>query len=340
MLAMVDLRSDTVTQPSAGMRRAMSDAEVGDDVLDGDPTTRRLEVRTAELLGTEGALFFPTGTMANQAAVWVLAQRGTEILVHEDAHLVNWEMAGLAALAGVQVRCIRGAPRATPETLRAAVREPTRDGSRATLLCLENSHAGSGGTVTPLAELRELSAFGRSLGMRVLLDGARLWNASAATGTKPSEFAGAADLTMVSFSKGLGAPVGSALAGAEVLINAAWEARKRFGGGMRQSGVLAAAALYGLEYNLRRLEHDHENARRFAAIVGQARDIVVVPPTTNIVMIDLPSRLDAVQVASSARARGVRVGAWSQSRLRAVTHLDASTEAVEFAGTVVRDLLS
>ncbi len=336
----IDLRSDTVTKPSEGMRRAIAAAEVGDDDLDGDPTTRRLEERTAELLGTEAALFFPTGTMANQAAVWTLSRPGTEIFVHEDSHIVNWELAGLSALAGVQPRIIRGAPRVTRNTLSASVRDPSRDGPRATLLCLENTHAAAGGLVTPLDEHRALAAVGRAMGLAVLLDGARLWNASTATGTPVADFAAAADLTMVSFSKGLGAPVGSALGGSRALIDAAWEARKRFGGGMRQSGVLAAAALYGIEHNLGRLAEDHEHARVFAAIVGEARDARVVAPDTNIVMIDLVDGRDSSAAVQAAASRGVRVQAWTSTRIRAVTHLDVSREAVERAAVVVRDALA
>jgi threonine aldolase len=336
----IDLRSDTVTRPSPAMRRAIADAEVGDDVLDGDPTTRRLEARTAELLGTERALFFPSGTMANQAAIHTLARSGTEILVHEDAHIVNWEKAGISALAGVQPRFIRGAPRITRATLSASQRDPSRDGPRATLCCLENTHAASGGMVTPLAELGALAAVARGMGLRVHLDGARLWNASTATGTPLAEFAATADLTMVSFSKGLGAPVGSALAGSRELIDEAWEARQRLGGGMRQSGVLAAAALYGLEHNLVRLGDDHENARRFAAIVAEGGDARVVPPDTNIIMVDLPARLDAVRVTQAAAARGVRFGAWTSARLRAVTHLDVTRADVERAAHVLREIIS
>jgi threonine aldolase len=337
---MIDLRSDTVTKPSAGMRQAIASAEVGDDTLDGDPTMERLEARTAELLGVESALFFPSGTMANQAAIWTLTRPGTEMYVHEDSHIANSELAGAAALAGVQARFMRGAPRVTRATLLAAVRDPSRDGTRATLLCIENTHAGSGGMVTPLEELRELALLGRSLGVSVFLDGARLWNASAATGTALSDFTACADLTMVSYSKGLGAPVGSALAGSRELIDRAWEARKRFGGGMRQSGVLAAAGLYGLECNLGRLPEDHENARRFAQIVSAVSDVRVVPPESNIVMVDLPPRLEARKVVNAAATQGVRVQAWTRTRLRAVTHLDVSCDEVERAAGIVRDVMS
>ena len=337
---MIDLRSDTVTKPSPAMRRAMADAEVGDDVLDGDPTTRALEERTAALLGQERALFFPSGTMANQAAIWALAERGTEMYVHDDSHIVNLEMGGASAIGGVQLRLIQGAPRVTRETLSRAMRSPGRDFPRATLLCLENTHNGAGGMVTPLPELSALAAVGRSVGCKVFLDGARLWNASAATDTPLAAFAACADATMVSFSKGLGAPVGAALAGPNDVMQAAWEARKRFGGGMRQSGIIAAGALYGLENNLSRLGEDHLHARRFAAIVSEANTASVVPPETNIVMIDLPSTTDAMTFAKDAMARGVRVSVWNASRVRTVMHLDVTLAEVERAAIVLRDLLS
>jgi threonine aldolase len=336
---MIDIRSDTVTKPSPAMRQAMATAEVADDVLDGDPTVRRLEERTAELLGMERALFFPTGTMANQAAIAALTRPGTEIFVHDDAHIVNWEMAGAAALSGVQVRIVRGAPRMTERTLRGAIRHPSVDAPRASLLCLENTHAGSGGMVTPLNELTILATIGRSAGTRIFLDGARLWNASAATGTPLKSFAAVADLTMVSYSKGLGAPVGAAVVGPATLMEAVAEARKRFGGGMRQSGIIAAGALYGMEHNLTRLEEDHAHAKYFADIVSAAPDAKVVAPDTNIVMIDLPERMPAESLAARAEQRGVKVSVWHASRVRAVMHLDVSRAQVEHAATVLRDLL-
>ena len=336
---MIDIRSDTVTKPSPAMRQAMATAEVGDDVLDGDPTVRRLQERTAELLGMERALFFPTGTMANQAAIAALTRPGTEIFVHDDAHIVNWEMAGAAALSGVQVRIVRGALRMTEPTLRRAIRHPSVDAPRASLLCLENTHAGSGGMVTPLDELTRLATIGRSAGTRIFLDGARLWNASAATGTPLKSFAAVADLTMVSYSKGLGAPVGAAVVGPATLMEAVAEARKRFGGGMRQSGIIAAGALYGMEHNLARLEEDHAHAKYFAGIVSAAPDAKVVAPDTNIVMIDLPERMPAESLAARAEQRGVKVSVWHASRVRAVMHLDVSRAQVEHAATVLRDLL-
>ena len=211
---------------------------------------------------------------------------------------------------------------------------------RASLLCLENTHAGSGGMVTPLEELRAIAATGRSAGTRVFLDGARLWNASAATGAPLKCFAAVADLTMVSYSKGLGAPVGAAVAGPGGLMDAVWEARKRVGGGMRQSGIIAAGALYGMEHNLVRLEEDHAHARFFAGIVSAATDANVVPPESNIVMIDLPERMPAESLAALAEERGVKVSVWHALRVRAVMHLDVTRAQVEQAATVLRDLLS
>jgi len=340
MPALIDLRSDTVTKPVAGMRQAMANAEVGDDVLDGDPTVRRLEARVATMLGTEKALYFPTGSMANIAAICVLTRPGTEIFSHDDSHIVNLEMAGVAMIAGVQPRVIRGGPRVTADGLAAAIRPPSHDAPRATLLCVENTANGAGGMVTPAAELAAITAMARAHKLAVHLDGARLWNASVATGTPLATFAACADTTMVSFSKGLGAPVGAALAGSAAVIDAAWEARKRLGGGMRQSGVIAAAALYGLDHHYDRLHEDHDHAKRFAAIVAEAKRASVVPPDTNIVMIDLPAGTDAATFARAAEAKGVKVSEWTATRVRAVMHLDVTRAQIEQAAGVLRDLLA
>ena len=245
--SVIDLRSDTVTRPTLAMRRAMAEAEVGDDERDGDPTTRRLEAVVAERLGKEAARFFPSGTMANQAAIWALTTPGTEIYADADSHIVQWEMAGAAALSGVQVRFVRGAlPSIRAADLRAAIHHPSGGAADPSLVCVENTHNGGGGTVTPLPALRELREAARDLRVPLHLDGARLWNASAATGTSLADFAACADTVMVSFTKALGAPVGSALAGPADVIARAKSARRRFGGDLRQSGVIAAAALYGI----------------------------------------------------------------------------------------------
>ncbi len=329
----IDLRSDTVTRPTAAMRRAMAEAEVGDDVLDGDPTTRRLEAVVAERLGKERALFFPTGTMANQAAIWVHTRPGTEVLVDAESHIVHWEMAATAALAGVQIRPVQArsghAPSGvmTADDLRASIRFPSASNAETSLVCIENTHNGAGGAVTPLAGMQALQAVARSEGLPVHLDGARLWNAAAATGTSLAAFAACADTVMVSFSKGLGAPVGAALAGPGDVIEQAVRARKRFGGGMRQSGILAAAALHGMEHHMARLPEDHEAARYLANCLQGVGGMQVVMPDTNIVMIDLPGPI-AADLEARARAVGVLVSTWHASRIRLVTHLDAPAGVV------------
>lgn len=337
----IDLRSDTVTKPTPAMRRAMAEAEVGDDVLDGDPTVRRLEETVARLLGKARALFFPSGTMANQAALWLLGRRGTEVLLDADAHIIHWEFAGAAALCGVQVRPV--APLngrvIDAESLERAIRPTSPHAPTASLVCLENTHNGAGGKVTPLAELLALRDVATRHRLPVHLDGARLWNAAVATDTSIGDLALCADTVMVSFSKGLGAPVGAALAGSATAMADAWAVRKRFGGGMRQSGILAAAALYGIEHNWPRLHEDHARARAFATRVDGVGGARVVPPDTNIVMVDLPAGLSSVDLAKRAAERDVLVTPWSPTRIRAVTHLDVSDEDVAAAAGVLAELL-
>ncbi len=337
---LLDVRSDTVTRPSAAMRRAMADAEVGDDVLDGDPTTRRLEAVVAERLGKERALFFPSGSMANQAAIWVQSTPGTEILLDAEAHIIHSEVAATAALCGVQVRPLRGGAMVfRAADLEAGMRAPSSDGIEPSMVCLENTHNGAGGVVTPLEGLHALTAVARRFNLAVHLDGARLWNAAAATGTSLADFAACADTVMVSFSKGLGAPVGACLAGPADLITRAHRARKRFGGGMRQSGILAAGALHGLEHHLDRLAEDHEAAKYLAHLVDGAGGCKVVMPDTNIVMIDLPSpRAD--DVIARAAALGVRIYKWHDRRVRAVTHLDAPIGLIAEHGPKIAQALA
>jgi threonine aldolase len=336
----IDIRSDTVTRPTPGMRKAIADAEVGDDYLDGDPTTRRLEARVAELLGKERALFFPSGTMANQCAIWALSEPGTEIYADVNSHIVDLEMAGAAALSGVQVRTVSSeGPMMDATTLERSFRAPNAYAPRATLVCLENTHNSAGGLVTPVAGVKAMHDAARHRGCSVHLDGARLWNAAVATGAPLAEFARHSDTTMVSFSKGLGAPAGAALAGDAVTMRRADEVRKRLGGVMRQSGILAAAALYGLEHHLPRLEEDHAKAADFAHIVDRAIAATVVPPDTNIVMVDLAPGLDAIDVSRRVAVEGVLVGAWTPSRIRAVMHLDVSEEEVRTAALALLDAL-
>jgi len=336
----IDLRSDTVTRPTAAMRQAIAGADVGDDHLDGDPTTRRLEARVAALLGKEAALFFPTGTMANQSAIAVHSVPGTEMLVDGDAHVVNLTGAGIAALTGVQPRFIVPSGRTwDARDLERAVRPPSRYAPRPSLVSVENTHNGAGGVVTSLESLRDISRVARAVGIPLHLDGARLWNVEAATGVAVADYAACADTVMVSFSKGLGAPVGAALAGSSRLIDAAWTFRKRFGGALRQSGIIAAGALFGLEHHRDRLVEDHANATRFAKTVAECTRATVVSPDTNIVMVDVRSPMTAADVARAAAARGLLVSVWTSTRIRVVTHLDVTPAQVDEAATILREVL-
>ena len=331
----LDLRSDTLTRPSAEMRIAMAHAEVGDDVNDGDPTVRRLQDRVAKMLGKEAALYFPSGTMANLTALLLHTRPGTEVLIDVNGHTVHWDMAGSAAIAGVAFRLV------TPTGLvmnaadvERTMRPNDHYGIRASLLWLENTHNAAGGVITSLADMRALYALAREAKLPTHLDGARLWNASVASGVSLEEFSACADTVMVSFSKGLGAPVGAALAGTVRDMQLADDIRKRLGGGMRQSGIIAAGALYGLENNLHRLDEDHVAARVFASIVDGVGCVTVVKPQTNIVMIDLPNPV-ANDVVVACEKLGVKVSAWTSSRVRAVTHLDTPLYMVEKAAARV-----
>jgi threonine aldolase len=337
----IDLRSDTVTKQTQAMRAAMAYAEVGDDERDGDPTTRRLEERVASLLGKEAALFFPSGTMANQAAVWVHVERGTEVLADVDAHIVHSEIAGIAALSGAQVLAVNPTDTVmSAADLRCTFRPRSRYYPAPSLVCVENTHNGAGGRIASLDELRAVRMAAAEQGLPVHMDGARLWNASVATGISLAELSEHADTVMVAFSKGLGAPVGAAVAGTRAQIERAWTARKLFGGAMRQSGIVAAAALYGVEHNIGRLEKDHENARLIARIVGDTGGATVVAPQTNIVMVDLPPGVNSATVAARAREDEVLLSEWTPTRIRMVTHLDASADDCRRAAETLRRILS
>jgi len=339
--APIDLRSDTVTKPSAAMRQAMAEAEVGDDVLDGDPTTRRLEERIAGLLGTEDALFFPSGTQANQTGIALLTRPGTELLLEANAHLVHYEMAGLAALWGVQIRSVATPDGLlTPELVRGAVRPASPHVPRASALAVENTHNAAGGRVLGPEALDGVVRAARAAGLAVHVDGARLWNAAAAAGVPPARLARGADTVMVSVSKGLGCPVGSCLGFPTQLRPRAWEIRKRLGGGMRQSGILAAAALYALDHNLGRIADDHANARRLGELLADCPALRPSVPETNIVMLDLVRETDTADTVIPRLAwAGVLVVPFGPRRLRAVTHLDVSRGDVERAARLIAETL-
>jgi len=340
----IDLRSDTVTRPSAAMRRAIADAEVGDDVLDRDPTTRRLEERVAELLGKDDALFFPSGTQANQTAVGLLARPGSELLLEADAHLVHYELGGVAANWGVQIRpIVTPDGLLTPELVRAALRPGSPHVPRAGAVSVENTHNAAGGKLMLPATMNGIVAVARAAGLPVHLDGARLWNAAAALGVNIASLAVGAATVMVSFSKGLGCPVGSCLAFATGTVERAraWEIRKRLGGGMRQSGVLAAAALYALDHHLDRLADDHANARLLADRLAGCGAVRPSVPETNIVMIDLARAGDTAEAVIPKLARaGVLVVPFGARRLRAVTHLDVTRADVERAADLIAATLA
>lgn len=331
--AVVDLRSDTVTRPTPAMRDAIAAAEVGDDVLGHDPTTLHLEERIAELLGKDRSLFFPSGTMANQTGLAVLSERGTEVVLESQAHILDHEEGAAAVLSGLQLRTVTGEDGLlTAELVKAAIRPPSLHTPRTTMVAVENTHLGSGGRVMPLENLRGIRKVAEDAGVSVHMDGARLWHAAVATGIPMADYAACADTVMVCLSKGLGAPVGSMLAGSADAIERAWRIRRRFGGGMRQSGILAAAGLHALEHHVERLAEDHDRASRLAEGIEGLDGLSVVEPETNIVFIDLVD--PGITVGAFLEAisqQGVLMVPFGPTRVRAVTHLEVDDDGVSRA---------
>lgn len=329
----IDLRSDTVTLPTLAMRQAMAEAEVGDDVFGDDPTVRELEERVAALLGKEAAVFVPSGTMGNQIAVRTHTEPGDEILVEAQAHIYYYEAGGPAALSGVMCRCLDGRRGLfTAADVESALRPADPHFPRTRLVCLENTHNRGGGSIWPLAQVAEVAEIARHRGLTLHLDGARLWNASVATGIPESAYAAHVDSVNVCFSKGLGAPVGSALVGSREFVGRARRFRKMFGGGMRQAGIIAAGALFALTHHRERLADDHRNARRLAVglqtLPNLELDLSRVE--TNLVLfrvVDRPARLLCEQMEH----RGVRVLPTGLQTVRAVTNLNVSAEAIQTA---------
>jgi threonine aldolase len=337
---LIDLRSDTVTRPTEWMRRAMFEAPLGDDVFGEDPTVNRVEEYVADLLGKEAALYAPSGTMTNQIGVFVSTNRGDEVLLHEGAHVFNYEAGAPALLSGVQARPLPGERGViSPEALRAAVHPENVHFPRPKLLCLENTHNTAGGTIFPLEDFAAVAAEARELGLKIHLDGARLFNAQAATGIPAREWCEHADTVSVCSSKGLGAPVGSLLAGDKETIREARRARKAFGGGMRQAGVIAAASLYAFEHHTDRLSEDHERAKRLAAGLSDA-GYSVEPPETNIVIVEVG---EADLFLQALAREGVLATPRTSGSVRLCTHLDIGDEeieaAVEAASRITADVL-
>ena len=332
-----DLRSDTLTKPTAAMRAAMAAAEVGDDVYGEDPSVRALEARVAELLGKEAALFVPSGTMGNQIGLLVHMRPGDEVIIGEGSHCAFYESGAASAWAGVQFAVAgRGGLFTADEMLEQV--KPTADHfPRTRLVVVENTHNRAGGRVFEQAKVARIAEAARASGLGLHLDGARIWNASVKSGIDVALLAAPFDTLSVCFSKGLGAPVGSAFVGTRDHVTSAHRFRKMLGGGMRQAGILAAGALYALEHQRARLGEDHENARLFADTLAGAPGVELQPVETNIVSFELGQ--PAADVAKRAAARGVLMNATGRRTLRAVTHLDVSESQVKGAATALRELL-
>ncbi|HKA90868.1 MAG TPA: GntG family PLP-dependent aldolase [Haliangiales bacterium] len=328
---MIDLRSDTVTRPTPAMREAMARAEVGDDVFGEDPTVNRLQARVAELLGFDSALYVPSGTMANQICLRILTEPGDDVIVGQGAHNWLYETGAGGALAGVQFTLVGAAGLFSGDDVRAAYKPDIHVTPPTSLVCVENTHNRGGGKVWPAAATADVQAAARELGLRLHLDGARLWNAAVASGRAEKDLAAGFDTVSVCLSKGLGAPVGSlVVCSTEKLYWKAHRVRKMYGGGMRQAGILAAAGLYALEHHRARLAEDHANARRLAELLG----VDTATVDTNIVMWDLAT--DAAPVVARAKDEGVLAYAIGPRRIRLVTHLDVDRQACERAAEVLR----
>jgi threonine aldolase len=330
---MIDLRSDTATQPTAGMRAAMAAAQVGDEQLREDPTVNELQRRSAELLGQEEALFLPTATMANQIALNVLGRAGGQVIAEERTHTLIFEAGGPAVHSGLVMRGLPGvAGRISPEQLQE-VAATADDLQPASIVVLENTHRSAGGRVWPFAEFETVVSTARELGLAVHLDGARLLNASVASGTAAAEYGRRADTVTLCFSKGLGCPLGAALAGSASVMREAWRGKFLFGGAMRQAGMVGAAALYALDHHVERLREDHARARRLAE--GLAAAALPVDPEateTNFVGVELESLGISVVEAEERIAReGILVSSLRPGVLRLATYLGVTDEDIEAA---------
>jgi threonine aldolase len=332
----IDLRSDTVTKPTAGMRAAMVDAEVGDDVYGEDPTVTALQEEIADILRKPAALFVSSGTMANQLAIALHTRPGDEVIVGENAHPMLYESGAAAALSGVQFAVAGAGGLFDATQMRAAIKPPAYYYPRSRMVAIENTHNRSGGRVFPLDGVMAIAVAAKQAGLFLHLDGARLFNAAIASATDAATLTVPFDSVSVCFSKGLGAPVGSALLGSVDLIERARRLRKMWGGGMRQVGILAAAARYALAHNRTRLVEDHARATRLAE--GLADAIALTKPETNIVM--LQTARPATEIEAAALAHGVRVSVMGPTTVRLVTHLDVSDAEVTRAIEVLKPLVS
>ena len=334
---MIDLRSDTVTRPSAAMRRVMAEAEVGDDVYGEDPSVNRLEARAAEVFGREAAIFVPTGTMGNQIAIRLHTEHGQEVICEARSHVLDWEMSMVASYSGCQARTALGQRGVmTWAEIAAAIAPKIYYRAQTGLICIENTHNMAGGTVTPLGVLEEIWAGAQAAGLPVHLDGARVFNAACALGISVAELTRGFDSVMFCLSKGLGAPVGSMLVGSRAFIEGARVHRKALGGGMRQAGILAAAGLMALEDGPAGLTEDHAKAKVLAEAVAPFVKIDMESVQTNIVIFEV---MDAAGVVGRMRERGVVASAVGVGTVRFVTHRDVSMEECVRAGEVAVGVL-
>jgi threonine aldolase len=342
--SVVDLRSDTVTHPTPSMRRAMAEAEVGDDVYLEDPTVNALERRAAEIFGKEAALFVPTGCMGNLIAIKVWTHHGDEVICEERSHVNLYELASMSAIAGCMPRVARGEDGIlTWPQIEAVIRPKIYYDSQTALVCVENTHNMAGGTLYTAAQISDICNHAQAAGLKVHLDGARVFNASVALKTPVSEIARNVDSVMFCLSKGLGAPVGSMVVGSNAFIEKARIYRKMFGGGMRQVGVLAAAGRIALEESPKRLHIDHQNARRLAEGLAQIPSLLIDPKSvkTNIVIFDCQATgMDAVQFCDALKPHGIWALDTAPYSVRFVTHCDVDAQGIERALKVVRQLVT
>lgn len=338
----IDLRSDTVTQPTLAMRQAIAQAEVGDDVLGDDPTVQALEAYTANLLGKEAAVYMPSGTMTNQVALRVHTEPGDEVVLESQAHIYYYEGGAPAALSGVMCHLVPGDQGVfTVADLQRSLRPRDPHFPVTKLVCLENTHNRGGGRIFPLTDIQAIAKLCQFQGLKLHLDGARLWNACVATGILEAEYAAPFDTVSVCFSKGLGAPVGSALAGSHTDIERARRFRKLFGGAMRQAGMMAAGALYAVQHHRDRLVIDHANAQLLAQGLATIEGLTIDPAAvqTNIVIFQTP-QMPAADLASKLNQIGVHVLAVGKHRIRAVTNLMVDEAAINMALEVIGNILN
>lgn len=339
----IDLYSDTRTRPTPAMRRAIAEAEVGDEQAGLDPTVNALNERVAALLGTEAAVFLPSGTMCNEIAIAIHCRPGDEVISHRFSHVLSYEGGGPSHLAGASTWGIDGANGMfTAAELEAAIRPPNRYLPRSRLVVVEQTSNTGGGRVWPLAEIEAIAAVTRRHGLALHMDGARLMNAVVASGIPAATWAAPFDSSWIDFSKGLGAPIGACLAGSAAFIHEAWRLKQRWGGAMRQAGIVAAAALYALDHHVDRLAEDHANAKRLAERLADV-DGIEIDPTgvdTNLVYFHVRKPgWDAARLTEAAAADGVVFGSFGPSRCRMVTHLDVTTQDCDTAAAVVSRLL-